>query len=109
MHIVHKMLGNQHISSTKEAVQNLALSLSLLEKKGWAELLSPLLLEIMDGGPDLRCESWSYTVCEDLSLVVYLVDVQEQGPNDQGDIVWKPRGNIVFGMRGSMIELPPVR
>uniref|UniRef100_A0AAU6W4Y5 Uncharacterized protein n=1 Tax=Pseudomonas phage Cygsa01 TaxID=3138529 RepID=A0AAU6W4Y5_9VIRU len=109
MHIVHKMLENQHISKTKEAVQNLSLSLSLLERRGWAELMSPLLLEIMDGASDLRCESWSYTVCEDLSLVVYLVNVEEQGPGGKGAIVWKPRGNIVFGMRGSIIELPPVR
>lgn len=101
MRIIHKMFDNRNLSSTKEAVQRLAQGLHRLERSGWQEILSVPLLGIMDGAADLRCESWMYTVQEDLTIAVHLLKVEEQGPDALGNIVWKPHGNKILIVDGT--------
>lgn len=102
---VNVMFDNQHLPIVKSAVMGLTQSLHRLDTMGWPNLLSGPLLGIMDGGCDLRCESWKYGIQADLSVIVYLTKVEERGPNADGDIVWKNHGNLAFRIYGNIVEL----
>lgn len=101
MIVVGSKFDNSHISGVKTAMCGLEQAMHRLDRRGWGAILSPALLGIEDGSCNLKASSWSFTITASFAVIVTLHDLQEQGPDAQGVVAWRKRGDCKFEFSGT--------